>query len=69
VKGFREAQQISVILLIPILALVFGQAAGAVVFGPLIIALLTIVFAVVAFVVFRIGVLTFRREEILAKLA
>jgi ABC-2 type transport system permease protein len=69
VKGFREAQQISVILLIPILALVFGQAAGAVVFGPLIIALLTIVFAVIAFVVFRIGVSTFKREEILAKLA
>lgn len=69
VKGFREAQQISVILLIPILALVFGQAAGAVVFGPPIIALLTIVFAVIAFVVFRIGVSTFKREEILAKLA
>lgn len=69
VKGFREAQQISVILLIPILALVFGQAAGAIVFGPLIIALLTIVFAVIAFVVFRIGVSTFKREEILAKLA
>jgi len=69
VKGFREAQQISVILLIPILALVFGQAAGAVVFGPPIIALLTIVFAVIAFVVFRIGVSTFKREEILAKLS
>jgi ABC-2 type transport system permease protein len=69
VKGFREAQQISVILLIPILALVFGQAAGAIVFGPLIIALLTLVFAVIAFVVFRIGVSTFKREEILAKLA
>lgn len=69
VTGFREAQQISVILLIPILALVFGQAAGSVVFGPLIIALLIIVFAVIAFVVFRIGVSTFKREEILAKLA
>jgi ABC-type Na+ efflux pump permease subunit len=60
---------ISAKVLIPILALVFGQAAGAVVFGPLIIALLTIVFAVIDFVVFRIGVSTFKREEILAKLA
>jgi ABC-2 type transport system permease protein len=69
VKGFREAQQISVILLLPILALVFGQVAGAVIFGPVIIALLTAVFVVVDFVVFRIGVTLFKREEILAKLA
>lgn len=69
VKGFREAQQISVILLLPILALVFGQVAGAVIFGPLMIALLIAVFVVIDFVVFRIGVTLFKREEILAKLA
>jgi ABC-2 type transport system permease protein len=69
VKGFREAQQISVILLLPILALIFGQVAGAVIFGPVMIALLTAVFVVIDFVVFRIGVKLFKREEILAKLA
>jgi ABC-2 type transport system permease protein len=69
VKGFREAQQISVVLLLPILALIFGQVAGAVIFGPVMIVLLTIVFVVIDFVVFRIGVTMFKREEILARLA
>lgn len=32
VKGVREAQQISVVLLIPILMLIFGQVAGAIFF-------------------------------------
>ncbi|MCW4034546.1 MAG: ABC transporter permease subunit, partial [Candidatus Bathyarchaeota archaeon] len=69
VKGFREAQQISAILILPILAMVFGQVAGAVIFGPVIIAVLTCVFGVVDLAVFRIGVKTFKREEILAQLA
>ena len=69
VKGFREAQQISVVLLLPILALVFGQAAGAVIFGATMITILTAIFAVIDFAVFRIGVTTFKREEILAQLA
>ena len=69
VKGFREAQQISVILLLPVLGLVFGQAAGAIILGPLVILVLIAAFALVDFVVFRIGVKMFKREEILAKLA
>jgi ABC-2 type transport system permease protein len=69
VKGFREAQQISVVLLLPILALVFGQAAGAIIFGSTMITFLTAVFAVIDLAVFRIGVTTFKREEILAQLA
>jgi ABC-type Na+ efflux pump permease subunit len=69
VKGFREAQQISVVLLLPVLALVFGQVAGAIILGPLVILLLTTIFVLVDFVVFRIGVKMFKREEILAKLA
>ncbi|MFA5364404.1 MAG: ABC transporter permease subunit [Candidatus Bathyarchaeia archaeon] len=69
VKGFREAQQISVILMLPILGLVFGQVAGAVVFGPVVIAVLAALFAVVDFAVFKVGVSMFKREEILAKLA
>jgi ABC-2 type transport system permease protein len=69
VKGFREAQQISVILLLPILALVFGQVAGAIVFGPLMVLGLIGLFAVVDVLVFRVGVKIFRREEILQRLA
>jgi len=69
VKGFREAQQISVVLLIPILALVFGQATGAIIFGPLVILALTGLFGLVDFAVFRAGVKLFKREEILARLA
>ena len=69
VKGFREAQQISVILLIPILLLVFGQVTGAIIFGPIIILALIGLFVVLDFVVFRIGLRLFKREEILTKLA
>jgi ABC-2 type transport system permease protein len=69
VKGFREAQQISAVLLIPVLALVVGQATGAVIFGPMVILALIGVFALIDFAVFRIGVRLFRREEILSKLA
>jgi ABC-2 type transport system permease protein len=69
VKGFKEAQQISVILLIPILALVFGQATGAIIFGPLMITALIAVFAAIDLAIFRIGVKLFKREEILSKLA
>ena len=68
VKGFREAQQISVVLLIPILALVFGQVTGAIIFGPGVILALIGLFVVIDFVVFRLGLRLFKREEILSKL-
>jgi len=69
VKGFREAQQISVILLIPVLALVFGQVTGAIIFGPLVILALIGLFGFIDFAVFRAAVKLFKREEILTKLA
>jgi ABC-2 type transport system permease protein len=69
VKGFREAQQISVVLLIPILALIFGQVTGAVIFGPIVIVALVSLFVLIDLIVFRAGVKLFRREEILSKLA
>jgi ABC-type Na+ efflux pump permease subunit len=67
VKGFREAQQISVILLLPILALVFAQASGAILFGPLIVTALIGVFALLCILIFYTGVKMFKREEILSK--
>lgn len=67
VKGFREAQQISVVLLIPVLGLVFAQISGVMVLGPLVLAALIGVLAVVDIVVFYVGVQIFQREEILSK--
>ena len=69
VKGFKEAQQISVVLLIPLLALVIGQAAGVIVFGPPVILSFVGLFVIIDLAVFRVGVKLFRREEILAKTA
>lgn len=68
VKGFREAQQISAILLIPILVLIIGQATGAVILGIQNIILLTVIFAIIDFIIFKISTKLFKREEILLKL-
>lgn len=69
VKGFKEAQQISALLLLPILLLMFGQISGAIIFGPVVVGALIGVFAILDLLVFRLGLRLFRREEILAKLA
>ena len=34
VKGFRESQQLSALMVVPVLALLFGQAAGFIIMGP-----------------------------------
>jgi ABC-2 type transport system permease protein len=67
VKGFREAQQISVILLAPILGLVFGQISGTLFLGPIVLFALIGIFAIVDIFVFYISVRVFKREEILSK--
>lgn len=67
VKGFREAQQISSILLLPILMLVFGQISGAIFFGPAVVGMLIAAFIVVDLAVFYVGLRAFKREEILPK--
>lgn len=67
VKGYREAQQLSAILILPVLALIFGQIGGVLMFGPTMIMLLVVAFVVVDIILFRIGVRIFRREEILMK--
>ena len=67
VKGFKEAQQISVVLLLPVLGLVFAQVSGVMVLGPAVLALLMGVLAIVDIAVFYVGVETFKREEILSK--
>lgn len=67
VKGFKEAQQISVLLLLPVLGLVFAQISGLLVLGPAVLAALIGVLALVDVAVFYFGVKIFRREEILSK--
>ncbi|MCL4436616.1 MAG: ABC transporter permease [Thaumarchaeota archaeon] len=69
VKGAREAQQISALLLIPIFVLLFGQASGAVVLGPLVVVALIGLFVLIDALVIYLGVRLFHREEILSRLA
>ena len=69
VRGFREAQQISALLILPVLVLLFAQAAGLMIFGPIVILLLMVLFAVVDIVVFRVGLGLFRREEIISRIS
>ena len=67
VKGFREAQQLSALMVVPVLALLFGQAAGFLIMGSTIILVLSVVVLGLASLVFRFGLSLFQRENILAK--
>jgi ABC-2 type transport system permease protein len=69
VKGFREAQQINAILIVPILILIFSEVWVAVILGPFVIASLAASFGVVDLLMFWAGVRLFRREEILSTLS
>jgi len=69
VKGFREAQQISAGIIIPVLLmLIFGQVMGIIILGPQMILLLTVSLTIVNLFLFKIGISLFEREEILSKL-
>ncbi len=67
VKGFKEAQQISVVLLLPVIGLVFAQISGLMVLGPLVLMLLIGILVLVDLGVFYVGLKLFRREEILSR--
>ena len=69
VKGFREAQQLSAMMVIPILALLFGQISGIMFLGPYTILALSAATLVIDAVILRIGIGTFRRESLLEKMA
>ena len=68
VKGFREAQQISGVLVLPVLLLLFAQMSGVLFLGPFVITLLALVFFAIDAVIFRFGIKIFNREELLSKL-
>jgi ABC-2 type transport system permease protein len=67
VKGFKEAQQISAVLVFPVIGLVLAQVSGSLVLGPIILAALMILLAVVDVAIFYFGVKIFQREEILSR--
>lgn len=65
VKGFREAQQLSALLVLPIFALILAQVGGAVVFGTTMLMLLMVGFVALDLVVFYTGMRLFSREDVL----
>lgn len=67
VKGFKEAQQISAVLVFPVIGLVLAQVSGSLVLGPIILAALMVLLAVVDMAIFYFGVKIFQREEILSR--
>ncbi|MHB1295911.1 MAG: ABC transporter permease subunit [Anaerolineae bacterium] len=67
-KTFMEAQQISGVLVVPIVALMIGQTSGLFFFGSGIILLLGALFWVAGIWLVWVGAKTFSRGEIIAKI-
>jgi ABC-2 type transport system permease protein len=67
VKGYREAQQLSALLVLPVMLLIFSEAGGLLMFGPTMLALLIVGFVALDLIVFKLGTSLFKREEILVK--
>ena len=68
VKGFREAQQLSVLIIVPIMGLVVGQALGILLLVPTVILILFAIFVLIDVVILKIGLSMFDREEILSRI-
>jgi len=68
VKGFKEAQQISVLLLLPVMGLMFGQIFGILILGPALLVALIAILAAMDVAIFYVGIKIFHREEILSKM-
>jgi ABC-2 type transport system permease protein len=67
-KDVWEAQQISALILVPIIVLVLVQVAGVIYLDPLIILVTAFVFTVIDFISFRFMVKRFDRERIVTRL-
>jgi ABC-type Na+ efflux pump permease subunit len=68
VKGVREAQQISALLLVPLFAAVLGQASGSMFFDPLLITGLTALLIAFDVVILVASIKAFGRDHIIARL-
>jgi ABC-type Na+ efflux pump permease subunit len=69
VKGVREAQQISALLLVPLFAAILGQASGSMFFDPVLITELTALLVAFDIIVLLASIKTFGRDNILARLS
>jgi ABC-type Na+ efflux pump permease subunit len=67
VTGFKEAQQISALLVVPILIMLFAQASGVMIFGYQMVGALTLVFVLIDVLLLRLGVRIFQRDKILSQ--
>jgi ABC-2 type transport system permease protein len=68
VKGVREAQQISALLLVPLFAAVLGQASGSMFFDPLLVTELTMLLMALDMVILVASIRAFGRDHILVRL-
>ncbi len=68
VKGYREAQQLSALTIVPILALLFSQAAGVLFITTMVLLAITVLLLAIGTLVFFAGLRMFAREEILSKM-
>ena len=68
VKGFREAQQISALLILPIMGLVLAQVSGVLLLTPLVILLISSSFYVLDIIIILLSIKVFKREEILSRM-
>lgn len=69
VKGVREAQQISALLLIPLIGAVLGQASGAMALDPGLVDFLIATLVAFDIVAFVAAVKTFGRNQMLSRLS
>ena len=67
-RSFREAQQLSVLIIVPIMGLVVGQMFGFLLLIPTVILILFAIFVVVDLIILKIGLSMFEREEILSRI-
>lgn len=63
----RAAEQISMIIIVPLLGLIFSQIAGLIVINPGLMWIIALVLAVVDVVLINLGARLFQRETILTK--
>jgi len=63
----RTAQQISAVLIVPVLGLLFGQLTGVLVLSPLVAIVAGVVLALIAAATFRLAARLFQREQILTR--
>ena len=68
VSGTREAQQLSGLLVIPIIGVMFLQTSGVMVLGTTSLLALIVVMCVVDYLIMRVGLRLFNRERLITKI-